>query len=98
MTSATMEARRDQNPAEMHEPWLSRAEAAGYLGIHPNTLDGLRRAGKVRALRITDRKMVYPLSELERFTREQLAQPSQGPVVPPPPPAPRRPRAKSWRA
>jgi len=98
MTSMAMEARRDQNPAEMHEPWFSRAEAARYLEIHPNTLDGLRRTGKVRALHITDRKMVYPLSELERFTREQLAQSPQGPVVPPPAPEPRTRRARPWNA
>jgi len=96
MTSTMMDPSK---PGELHEPWLSRKAAAEYLGgIHVNTLDKLVRQGKIRPLRITDRNQVFPLSELERFTREQQAQPPQGTVVPPPPPAPRRPRAKSWRA
>jgi hypothetical protein len=45
---------RDRNRAEVAgelSPWLTRAEAAAYAKIHPETLDEARRRGAVAASR-----------------------------------------------
>jgi len=98
MTSTSMDP--ETKFSDLHEPWLKREQAAEYLGIHPNTLDSLRRDGKIHPLYITSRVLVYELSELERFTREQRGLPPLGPVEPPPAPEPQpKPRrVRDWNA
>jgi hypothetical protein len=48
---------------------LSREEAAQALGVHVNTLDGLRKRGLIRPS-VATRRPLYGIEELERFMRE----------------------------
>lgn len=47
-------------------PTLTRKEAAAYLGVHINTLDKLRGAGKLRAVQIGC-VVRYRLTALDEF-------------------------------
>jgi len=47
--------------------FLTRAIAASQLSLSTRTLDRMIRAGKIRAVKVSDRRLGVPASEIERI-------------------------------
>lgn len=48
-------------------PYLSRAEAASYLGVTDRTIDRYIAAGDIKAVRVGKRLLRIPLDSIEAF-------------------------------
>lgn len=55
--------------------FLVTAEAAHILGLVPETVRGLERAGKIPAIRLGSGQRLFRRDDVERFAAEREAQP-----------------------
>jgi excisionase family DNA binding protein len=53
------------------DPVLSRKEAAKALSVHRNTIIRLEQAGKLRRIQVTEGRVGYRLSEINRYLSER---------------------------
>ena len=56
----------------MEKLTCTRREAAKAVGVSIATIDRLIREGKMPALRISPRRIVIPVVELEKWVHEQI--------------------------
>jgi hypothetical protein len=71
---------------------LSREEAAGFVGVSPNTFDAMVEAGEMPPPRVMRGRLVWSRPELEGAFHHL---PQRG-VTPPPKTEPSKPTLQSW--
>ncbi len=55
------------------EPYLNFAQAAAYLGISKPTFSKLRKQGKIACYKVSQNRVLFAKSDLERYLNEEKA-------------------------
>ncbi|HPG70055.1 MAG TPA: helix-turn-helix domain-containing protein [Candidatus Hydrogenedentes bacterium] len=64
-------------PAISERRWLTRRQAADYLGVNPRTIDRAAKAGQLRVHRPSPRIVRYTVADLDDYMEQGAAGPRQ---------------------
>jgi hypothetical protein len=67
-----LSAQREDAPPSVPPAFLSPSDAAKFLGVEPSTLEYMRKARKLRHIKVgSQRGFVYSLDDLKEFAAKQ---------------------------
>jgi excisionase family DNA binding protein len=55
--------------------YMTRREVCAVLRISATAVDDLVKAGRIRKIRVTERRVIYPRADIDRILRGEAAAP-----------------------